>query len=1153
MTDSDKDNDDNREESEVAAGETETAGNPVGSSATDSSATDSSATDSSATDSGDSANPPSAESTDSAGMIEDELPEEEELTPEIVEEEAIRGDFMLRWAAIFLAVLFGFSQIADTRTLTHVRSGDQMRSNGFLPPAADPFAYSLDGQAAPNPSWLTDHVFSLAYSLGGAAGLTVFKALVAGFAIWLLTHISVRGMPTWWSSVCCLFAVCACSVDFMPITDLFTVLGMASVLLILHRYQYGLTSGIHWKLPVLLAVWGNFDPRAYLGILAVFCFAAGLQWCRSRAETAGEVTGPDVRPLWKAGAVCIVALLINPAPLAEISAVVTSYTTEYPGMSEMKPLTDGNGSSLEPAVLLDGRTEFYSLLNSDVFAGFEFAYVAGIALWLIAAVVLGIARSRDDLPWLITLIVFVLLAIIALHELPAASLVAAAAAGTAAQRWYRRSFRQEYTVETMEVLFSRGGRALTVFGMAFLGFFAVADRLPTRSPIGIGFEADMQTTMDSLSAELAVVPSGSRILNTRITQGDFLNWHGVPCFLDSRVHLYGTFSDDTSPLYRFDRMRRGMLREATQLPGAAANAGDASGSIGTDLNVDAAAADAAAEWKADYEKFGIGHVMIRLAPPGAPAYSTLMAMERNADWVLTSRGPSAAFFARSADKPQAFDILKTAFRDSVGTDRERFDFGREPDFYSKYLYHKRSTASAPLRSAQHYFTLASQLSPQAVYNVAAALQSAPDNEQYLRIIGRAMAGPILTIRSANQALFSNPQDADAYRVLGGAYLQLMTYEQAIAEAGGGASIGSERYLQAVMALRQSAVIAPQVGPTWNALLNLYRTEGRVDLALQSLDRYLEIIDDPDALLSSDPAEDEMLRSLYELRRGLQEQTDDMKSRVDEALTAQVLEDPVQNARQKFAIAQQVASQGFILLALEILNDNIDMMRGQPEVDLLRGELLLEAGEVSDGQQVIEMTASVVRDNVQSPEFAGIRWHRPLAVSELSKAAYSGAIDAWTQQYSVFADFERQGASELQSLLHLLPLVPAVESAPAALLPACATGLLSRCQVLLTMVPLGRSDPRFHAAMAYLEMGDVGNARFLLEGILSEDGGIPLRPLAEAYYRLLAEDADKLLNDNRIDFWEDFQYPEATAADAETKTDSQSGSQPEANAESKTDQ
>ena len=85
-------------------------------------------------------------------MSEDELPDYIELTPDLVEEEAIRGDFMLRWASIFLAVLFGFSEIAETRSLVHIRAGEQMQSNGFLPPSADPFAYSLDGQSTSNVS-----------------------------------------------------------------------------------------------------------------------------------------------------------------------------------------------------------------------------------------------------------------------------------------------------------------------------------------------------------------------------------------------------------------------------------------------------------------------------------------------------------------------------------------------------------------------------------------------------------------------------------------------------------------------------------------------------------------------------------------------------------------------------------------------------------------------------------------------------------------------------------------------------------------------------------------------------------------------------------------------------------------------------------------
>src|SRR6058998_1513492 len=42
------------------------------------------------------------------------LPEWEPLTPELVEDEAIRGDFMLRWAMVLLALLIGCRQIVET-------------------------------------------------------------------------------------------------------------------------------------------------------------------------------------------------------------------------------------------------------------------------------------------------------------------------------------------------------------------------------------------------------------------------------------------------------------------------------------------------------------------------------------------------------------------------------------------------------------------------------------------------------------------------------------------------------------------------------------------------------------------------------------------------------------------------------------------------------------------------------------------------------------------------------------------------------------------------------------------------------------------------------------------------------------------------------
>ena len=194
--------------------------------------------------------------------LDDELPEDEPLTPELVEEEAIRGDFMLRWAAIFLAILMAFGQISDTRPLVLIRSGDQMRSNGFLPTRVDQFSLTMDGKPVTNVSWLFDHLVSLSWMLGGEAGLTILKVLIAGVSAFFLVRISIPGISSWWSSICAVFAIVACSSDFMPTPELITVLGITITMRLLAQHRLGLAQGLIWKLPVLIALWCNFDSRA---------------------------------------------------------------------------------------------------------------------------------------------------------------------------------------------------------------------------------------------------------------------------------------------------------------------------------------------------------------------------------------------------------------------------------------------------------------------------------------------------------------------------------------------------------------------------------------------------------------------------------------------------------------------------------------------------------------------------------------------------------------------------------------------------------------------------------------------------------------------------------------------------------------------------
>jgi len=1055
---------------------------------------------------------------------EDELPEYEPLTPELVEEEAIRGDFMLRWAAIFLAVLFGFSQIAETRTLVHIRSGDQMRATGFLPSSTDAFAYSLEGDSVANVSWLFDHIVSLAYSVGGEYGLTIFKALIAGIMAYFLSLISIPGMPTWWSSICCVFAIGACSVDFVPITDLSTLLGVTLVLLMLHGYVEGTLSGIVWKLPVLVAVWGNLDTRAYLGVTAVALFSVGLAIRKLFAQKDGDSPGAAVSALWKVAALCALGLIINPSPIASVLSIVTTYGTEYPTLAAMKPLTD-------IAALMDGRTEYFSIWSPAVQPGFEFAYLSGLSILIVAIVVLLISRSRDDIPFAIVMLGFAALAALKLHELPVASLVAAVAAGTAGQRWYRRCFRLDYTVEAREVLFSRGGRAVTVFAMAFLGFCIVADRLPTRTPVGMGFETDMRTTATSLGEQLAELPEEARILPTRMNQGDFLIWHGKKTFVDSRANLFGKYANETSLIHQFDVLRKSLLvvkadpatettSPATE-PEAAPDAGPERKSM---TNVD---------WKPDYDKYGISHVMVRLAPPGMPAYPMAAAFLQAPNWELTERGPSALFFQFVKTQPlkPAYDSRDVAFRTSGNEkDPERFDFARPQDFYAKYLYASRPTQSAALREAQHFFVLDSQTPAQLAFNVAAAAANDPTNKEYMTLLGRILAGPMLTIRRANEALAIEPQNAIAHRLLGMAYIRLNELETAIVGPFGGNTIGYVRYMQAVMALRQSVVVDPNSPDTLTTLMNLYESQGRTGLAFECLEQYLGL--EEERLLKI-PEADEQLGQLYQRRTDWKELRDTVQEQMNAFIEQGMPTEPQEHAAQKLQMVEQLYNQGHVRLALNLAEDNIDLLRSQPQAELLRGKMLLEVGKLEDGYSVLNQLAAVAREQQLRPEFSTIQWHDSAAISQLAKGAYTSAIEIWEEQLALMANAENKVPELSQPIIRTLPLMPAVESKINSVVPNWPLLLIPAARVSLDSVPASRAAPTFLIAMANIESGNVAGAKFILEGMVTEGGSNAYRPVAEIYLSQLSDDATELITNSDLDAWEDFEFPVASADESTT--------------------
>nr|MBC8288736.1 hypothetical protein [Planctomycetota bacterium] len=229
-----------------------------------------------------------AESDEELGAGDEDLPEQYELTAEDVEDEAIRGDFMLRWAVILLAVLLGVREVNDTATLVRIRSGEAIRANGFWPPAQDEFSYTASERTWVNLSWLSDVLLSVVYGAVGAAGLSVLTGLIAAATFYLLSQISRPGLPTWWGSVCAGLALLACHLQFTSLPAIVTLLGAVWVLRNLTQWSDTGDRKHVWCLIASLAVWSNLDDRAYIGAAMVLLYLIGTALSRYlRPASAG--------------------------------------------------------------------------------------------------------------------------------------------------------------------------------------------------------------------------------------------------------------------------------------------------------------------------------------------------------------------------------------------------------------------------------------------------------------------------------------------------------------------------------------------------------------------------------------------------------------------------------------------------------------------------------------------------------------------------------------------------------------------------------------------------------------------------------------------------------------------------------------------------
>lgn len=218
----------------------------------------------------------------------------------------------------------------------YAASGRWILEHGF--PRTDPFSWTAGGQPWQSNGWLFGVVASVAFRLGGWAGLAVLASVllvVTGAAVWFAAR--ALGADRDVAAVGALLATLLLSTFAEPRPHLASYLCFALALGCSVRAYGGgrLRPGWLVALAVVMVVWANLHGTALLGAAAVAAVVGGQA---VREAVADDTAGARVRRLAGAGLVVVVAagaLLVNPYGLdlyrhaAEVRSVSRATITEW--------------------------------------------------------------------------------------------------------------------------------------------------------------------------------------------------------------------------------------------------------------------------------------------------------------------------------------------------------------------------------------------------------------------------------------------------------------------------------------------------------------------------------------------------------------------------------------------------------------------------------------------------------------------------------------------------------------------------------------------------------------------------------------------------------------------------------------------------------
>lgn len=984
---------------------------------------------------------------------EEELPEEELLTPELVEDEAIRGDFVLRWALILLAFLVSFTEISESQTLVRIRTGQHIIQNGFLPPADDVFSYSASDQPWVNLSWLYDVILAATWSVAGFSGVTFLKAAIVASAFYLISRISVANVSTWWATICGTLALIACYPQFTAQPEIVTMLGVSLTLYLL--FQWRITEYRKYLVGLVLffLFWANLDPRMFLGLLILIFFALGylVDQFSGRLE---RFKLDNVLHIGLAVIASILIVMIHPFGWNTHFMTGDLYSKIYPAIYESL----GSETGIY-------QLQFGSLFNSRFWRPFNPHSLASLILVLSAVITFYLNRKNFQFSSFFTFLIVLLFACMGAHEVAALSLTSAVIATLNAQQWYKVNFRQTYSIDPRELLFSRGGRAVTVVILFVIAYMGIAGSLAgsLHRRIGIGIHPELENYITSY--EPVVNDSyDDRPFNFRPVQGDILIWHGQKVFIDNRMEFYALL--DPKFLKEYQDVRYSLLRKVKKDPLSLEETAPVHPEQGN-----------AEIWKNLFDNFKVTHVLPRLQG-SHPDYNTFRDLVLNPDWVLTRVTASTAMFFRKDTEDDELkeylsknrmELIEKVFRSEENPALiPRSEFARVPDSYTYYLSKHLRLASSEEAEADHYYFL---------LDLLMNASKDPYRNHFLLPLAYHI------VHKSNESLENNPGDADVYRTLGGAYYYIGRIESAIATRHQSVYETRRRFLQTIQAFRQSLTLNPDQPNVLKVQGDLYLQHQKYDLALDSYKRVLELLSHG----NQQKYEEGSLTRLTSLTKQLEEMVNQ---------TLKEIHKRIEKNPNPVVEAQLAYQKGCVLHARDLILNHQEEFLQSPDLSVFQTHVMMETGD-------LEKAHEIATGLDQYAQQSGIKnWSSQLAYSSLALADYSKAIQIWKKEA------ERVDQDQVYQLINHFPLV-SFQPTQVSANPWPLNQIVSSAEALY-QTSESSSSHRFNAALSCLEAGQNKEAEKYLREILDQTPETPLRPLVRYYLILVSGEEVELL-------------------------------------------